>query len=129
VTPQSTIIPTPRYEYKILNKAQNKLFDMISVLVNTDEANGEAIAIEVKKSCSKKCTVDIYDDQKAFDLQNEYTALLGQSGTQSSDLTNWKKKNTVYLADHFIGSIDSDSESYQPFPFKDWYYKELKGQK
>lgn len=126
-SPIVTAEPTEKPTYMLIGKDSNKFFDTISVLVDEKETKSESIAFEVRKTCTQKCTVDIYNNKKAFDLQNEYTALMKKAGTRPEDLTNWKKKNTIFIADHFLGSIDSASDSYQAFPFKDWYYKELKG--
>lgn len=128
-TVQPTNTPAPKYEYKILSQKDNKTVENISVLVSAGEINGEAIAMEVKKTCQKKCNIDIYDEQKAYDLQMAYDQMMGNIDTPQSNLTSWKVKNYVYVGDHYIGTVDFETGTYSTYPFRDWYYKELKAKK
>ena len=128
-TPQTTNTPTIKFDYKILSRKDNTTVENISVLVSVGEINGEAIAMEVKKTCQKKCNIDIYDDQKAYDLVMAYDKMMGNIDTPQSNLTDWKVKNYVYVGDHYIGMFDFSTETYKTYPFRDWYYKELKAKK
>ncbi len=121
--------PTEALKYKILDKNENKVVENIFVLVEPGETNGEKIALEIKKTCKNKCNIDLFDDQKAFDLQKQYTEMLGKPETKPSDATEWKNTNYVFVAEHLIGSIDFETGTYKAFPMKDWHYEELKQQK
>lgn len=120
--------PTPKLEYKIISRVENKVDESISVLIKAGEANPKGIAEEVQNGCKKKCNVTLYDDKKAFDLDAEYTKMLSYDYTvQQRD--DWKKKNTVFLADHMVATVGYSFGPYKEYPLKDSYYKELKGEK
>lgn len=115
-----------QYQYEVLSKRDNGNVENADVLVTSGETNGEAIALEVKKTCKKPCNINIYDDKKAFDLQTQYDEMMCDSSTQSSDLQTWKEKNYVFVGDHLIGYMEFSADAYDEYPYKDWYYKELK---
>ena len=118
----------PAFEYEILARVENKADENISILIKPGETNPEGIAEEVQKSCKKKCNVTLYDDKKAFDLDAEYTKMLSYNYTVEQRET-WKKKNTVFLADHMVATVGYAFGPYKEYPLKDSYYKELKGEK
>lgn len=129
VSTNSPVYPTdvPRqYKYEILDKNENKTVDNYKVLINPGD-DGKAIAMEVKKGCNKPCNIDIYDDKHALELQREYDAMMGTLDTQPQELQAWKLKNYLFVADHLVGYVDFESGSYQEYPYRDWYYDELKG--
>lgn len=119
----------PKYNYQVLSRQDNKTVENIAVLISSGDMNAEAIAMEVKKTCKKPCNIDVYDDQKAYDLNAQYDKMMGESTTQPEDLTAWKQANYAYVGDHLIGSVDFETGSFNDYPFRDWYYKELKGEK
>ena len=111
--------PTPKLEYDIIDRVENKLDENISVLIKPGETNPKAIAEEVQKSCKKKCNISLYDDKKAFDLDAEYTNKMLSYNVTVAEREAWKKKNTT-VGDSF--------GPYSEYPLKDSYYKELKGE-
>ena len=128
--PSATEAPVAsKYSYQVLSRQENKTVENIAVLISSSDTNAEAIAMDVKKTCKKPCNIDVYDDQKAYDLNAHYDKLMGESTTQPEDLTAWKQANYVYVGDHLVGSVDFETGSFNDYPFRDWYYKELKGEK
>jgi hypothetical protein len=111
--------------YELLSRKDNGSVENISILVPA-AAEGEASAKDVKKTCKKMCNIDVYDDKKAYNLNAQYDEMMGRPTTLSSDLTAWKEKNYVFVGDHYVGSIMFEDESYNDYPFRDWYYRELK---
>lgn len=121
--------PTPKLEYEILARVEDKTDENISVLIKVGETNPKGIAEEVQKSCKKKCNVTLFDDKKAFELDAEYTNKMMSYDVTVAQREAWKKKNTVFLADHLVATVGYSFGGYSEYPMKDWYYKELKGEK
>ena len=119
--------PSPKYEYEELSRITDKVDENISVLIKPGEPDPQGLAAEVQKTCKKQCDISLYDDKKAFELNDQYDKMMGTSGTTPSDLQDWKKKNYVFVAEHLIGQVGYSFGPYDDYPFKDWYYKELKG--
>lgn len=123
------VSPTPKLEYEIIERIEDKTDENISVLIKSGETNPESIALEVKKSCKKSCNISLYDDKKAFELESQYSKLIS-----SDAMTKWKKENYVFVAEHLVATVGyGNTENwgfgpYSEYPFKDWYYKELKGE-
>ena len=112
--------------YEIVDKKDNGNVENYKVLIKTGY-DAKATIVEVKKECKKPCNIDIYDDRQALVLQKEYDAMMGTLNTKPQDLQTWKQKNYVFVADHLVGYVSFDTGDYQEYPYKDWYYKELKG--
>lgn len=108
--------------YKIEDHDVNARVENFSVVM-TPGQDGEAVALDVQKQCVKDCNIFVYDDYDAFIFQEEYDSI-----SEPSELEEWKKRHYVYVADHLVGSITFDTKMYDDYPFRDWYYKELKGQ-
>lgn len=121
--------PTPKLEYEILARVEDKTDENISVLIKAGETNPKGIAEEVQKSCKKKCNVTLFDDKKAYELDSEYTNKMMSYDVTVAQREAWKKKNTVFLADHLVATVGYSFGDYSEYPMKDWYYKELKGEK
>lgn len=115
-------------KYRELSRKENKTVENIAVLINPNES-AQMISSDIKSTCKKPCNIDVYDDQKAYDLYSQYDSMMGDISTNPEDLTKWKQENYVYVADHLVGSIDFETGSFTEYPFRDWYYKELKGEK
>jgi hypothetical protein len=124
------VSPTPivTFEYEILSRVEGKSDENISVLIKPGETNPKGLAEEVQKSCKKQCNISLFDDKKAFELDAEYTNMLSYEFTVA-DREAWKKKNTVFLADHLVATFGYTFGPYSEYPLKDSYYKELKGEK
>jgi hypothetical protein len=74
------------------------------------------------KQCMKPCNISIFDTTQAAESDKEFRNL---STPEKQD--TWKKRNYVYVADHFPGMMTFDSEGYLfYYPYKDSYYNELK---
>jgi len=121
--------PTPKLEYEIISRVEDKVDENISVLIKVGETNPKGIAEEVQKSCKKKCNVTLFDDKKAYDLDSEYTNKMMSYDVTVAEREAWKKKNTVFLADHLVATVGYSFGPYSEYPLKDSYYKELKGEK
>lgn len=108
--------------YEILSQEELSNVENYNLLVkNSSEAKSSAEV--VKKSCKKACNIAVYDDKKAYDLEMEYKKL-----TDQKEIDAWKKTNYIFVADHLVGSIDFETGTYKEYPYRDWYYKELKGE-
>lgn len=121
--------PAPKLEYEILARVEDKADENISVLIKAGETNPKGIAEEVQKSCKKKCNITLFDDKKAYELDSEYTNKMMSYDVTVAQREAWKKKNTVFLADHLVATVGYSFGDYSEYPMKDWYYKELKGEK
>lgn len=120
--------PSPKLEYEVLDRVENNLDESISVLIQPGETNPKGIADEVQKSCTKKCNISLFDDKKAFDLDAEYTNKMLSYDVTVADREAWKKKNTVFLADHLVATLGDSFGPYTEYPLKDSYYRELRGE-
>lgn len=118
--------PTPKLEYEIIARIEDKVDENISVLIKPTESNPRAIADEVQKSCKKKCNVTLYDDKKSFDLDAEYTNKMLSYDVTVAEREAWKKKNTVFMADHMVATVGYSFGEYKEYPLKDSYYESLK---
>jgi len=117
-------------KYEVIKKEDSKLADNIWVLIEPD-VDGEKATRAVKENeCSKPCFIQIFDDKQAYLKDLEYNLLLGSGRPNvQDDLTAWKVKNYVFVADHLVGwMLLNDSDEYNAYPMRDWYYDELKNQ-
>lgn len=74
------------------------------------------------KDCKKQCNISIYDDRSAINLDLAYKKL-----TSLEEQNNWKEKNYIYVADHLLGFLEFEGNGiFFYYPYKDWYYKDLK---
>lgn len=125
--PQDSPTPTARqYAYDVVEKQENKLVTNYKVLILVG-ADAKAILMDVKKTCTKDCNISVYDDKKALQLEQEYDKLMSTLDTKPEQLTAWKKNNYVFVADHLVGYMSFDTNTFQSYPYKDWYYKQLTG--
>jgi hypothetical protein len=119
---EAPIESAQKLNYKIEDHEVNARVENFSVVM-TPGQDGEAVALDVQKQCVKDCNIFVYDDYDAFIFQEEYDSI-----SEPSALEEWKKRHYVYVADHLVGSITFDTKMYADYPFRDWYYQELKGQ-
>lgn len=130
--PTSTPIPITKnkVDYEIVSSEKSKAVENYWLLLKSEDRSKQTLEEFArgftKEKCGKECTVSLYDDIKALNLDRDYYMLTGTLSTKPEDLENWKKKNYVYVADHLIGYLSFDI--YQEYPFKDWYYKQLIGE-
>jgi len=123
------VSPTLKYEYEILSRVEGKIDETISILIKVGEVDPKGIATEVQKSCKKQCNITLLDDKKAFELDAEYTNKMMSYDVTVAEREAWKKKNTVFLADHLVATVGYSFGPYAEYPLKDSYYRELKGEK
>ena len=123
------ISPTLKHEYEILSRVEGKTDENISILIKVGEADPQGIASEVQKSCKKQCNISLFDDKKAFELDAEYTNKMMSYNVTVAEREAWKKKNTVFLADHLVATVGYSFGPYAEYPLKDSYYRELKSEK
>lgn len=121
--------PKPAFEYETLARVEDKTGENISILIKPGEPNPKGLAEEVQKSCKKKCNITLFDDKKAFELDAEYTNKMMSYDVTVAERETWKKKNTVFLADHLVATVGYSFGAYSEYPLKDSYYRELKGLK
>lgn len=129
----TTPTPSPEADYGEffqvkVNRDRGNVINYKLLIKPDDEFLAEDIADSFYKKCSKNCTIDIYDDEKALNLHEAYDLMYMKSETTSQDLKTWENKNYVYVADHYVGRIDFDTKMFNDYPLKDWYYKELGGE-
>lgn len=132
----SSVIPTPTptpeadysefFQVKI-NRDRGSVINYKLLIKPEDEFMAEDIANFFFKKCTKNCTIDIYNEEKALNLAEDYDQRYMKSETTPEDLKTWEKKNYIYVADHYVGRIDFDGKFYNDYPLKDSYYKELGG--
>lgn len=126
---QPTEMPQSQFEYELLAVVEGKTDQNVSVLIKVGEPNPKGIAEEIQQRCTKQCNISLYDDKKAFELDAEYTNKMMSYDVTVAQREAWKKKNTVFLADHLVATVGYSFGDYSEYPMKDWYYKELKGEK
>jgi len=115
-----------KLNYEILSIEENKVIEHIAVLVEKTEMQGEAIAMEVKKTCKKPCNIDIWNSREVYASYKQYENLSGDSKMPLTQIEQHKEQNYVKWGDSLIGSIDFETNSYNDNPLQDWHYKELK---
>lgn len=111
-------------DYEVVGSEELSTVENYWVLVKsgqTKEALEDFIREFKKDKCKKPCNVSLYDEKRAAELDIEYKKLTTMEAQNS-----WKEKNYIYVADHLVGWMSFDSDSYWEYPYKDWYYKELK---
>ena len=122
--PTQATIPTemPKPKYEVKKHEVKATVENFEVLIQPG-ADGKAVAKDVQKTCQKPCNIYIWDDEKALNLQLDYDKM------DVPERTAWTKKNYVFVADHLVGNVEFElPDNYDEYPFRDWQYKELKGQ-
>ena len=142
VTPQTletpTVSPFP-YSYTIINKVSKpgglsmagtpiEPLENFDILISaSDINNAETIAKDVLNNrCTTKCNIGIWDDKKAWQIESNNELEIATSAWTNEQFEAWEKQNYVYIADHLIGWIEFESETYLSYPYKDLRYNQLK---
>jgi hypothetical protein len=72
------------------------------------------VAIDIKKNnCKKQCNISLFDNKKAYETDRNKVGKLAS-------------KDYVFVADHLIGYLEFSTDAFLYYPYKDWYYDELK---
>lgn len=144
-TPSSTLITTAKVEkkqlsptftpaakqtdYEIAYYENNKTVENYWLLIPTADKPRqyfEDLVINFKKDkCKKPCSVSLYDDNRAIGLDREYSKLTSTFASQQ-EIDSWKKQNYVFVANHLVGMMTFDADSFWGYPYMDWYYDSLK---
>jgi len=101
----STIVES----YKLLDKETLSLVQNIDVLLlstDTSEAFITSLITDIeRKECSKDCNIMVYDNEEAFNYQEEYDSFYSFSLSVEEfqiKTKEWDKKNYVFVAGHFL---------------------------
>lgn len=117
--------PKPVAYEKLSYKDNGNVENFSYLYTGSDKSkeNLEKISREIKsKECKKQCNISLFDDKKAFELDQNYSKL-----TSQAEINSWKEKNYVFVAEHLLGYLEFEGDgTFIYFPYKDWYYKELK---
>ena len=70
--------------------------------------NGKAVAEKVEEICKWSCSVDIFDNRRAFSLHERYKTM-----------GPWADDDYLFVAEHYVGRIYFESGTYVKYPFKD----------
>lgn len=114
--------------YEVVKKENGQTVENVDVLIKPGEPEPQKIAEKVKKECKKPCNISLYNDRKAFELQDQYDQMMSALDTKPSDLDNWNSKNYIYVANHLVGYMEFSQGLYNEYPLKDSYYEEMKSE-
>jgi hypothetical protein len=118
---------SPLYERLGYRDSKNvEIFYYLYTLPDKSQDVLQVAAVERRLAdCKKACIVNFYDDKKAYDLDMQRLTI-----TSKNVMEEWNKKNYIYVADHYLGyQGPSVVDTFAYYPFRDWYYKKIKGQK
>ena len=112
-------------EVELINYEELKLvenYDYLLLSQDKTEENIKRIGLELKKmKCKKSCNISLFDDKKAYDLNEDEINYFGEA------LKQWDRENYVFLADHLVGFLDFETGDVEYYPLrKDLMYNEIK---
>jgi hypothetical protein len=116
-------------EYEIIQKGEALGEESYLVLVSSqDAATLNQIALNIKKEeCRNPCNVYLFDDRQAISTYLEYDKMMKNKNTTSEERYKWNKENYIYVADHYVGTMNYSEDSFfTSYPNRDSYYKALK---
>ncbi len=116
-------------KYEVIQKGEALGVESYLVLVTSnDPAAVNQIALNVKKQeCKMPCDVHLFDEKQAIFTYLEYDKLMKNRETTSEQRDKWNKENYIYIADHYVGTMNYSADSlFSSYPNKDVYYKALK---
>lgn len=120
---QPTSSPTEVSQLNYENRPTVENYAFLFTGTDKSESHLKEVLQQIKEEkCKKQCNVDLYDDKQAYELDKQYRDL-----GSLEEMTEWKNKNYVFVADHLVGDIMFDEFSY--YPMKDSFYEEKKQQK
>lgn len=132
-TPKPTETPKPKEapkqeEVQKLGYEESKTVENFFYLFLGNEKskeNLERIAKDIKtKECKKPCNISLFDDKRAYELDRERSNL-----TTKEAIDAWNNKDYIYVAEHLLGQLTFDTDTFLYYPLKDWFYEELKSKR
>lgn len=109
-------------ELKYHDAGNIESFSFLYTGYDKSEEKLKKLALEIKsQKCKKECNISFFDIKSASDLDDAYTKL-----TTITEQNAWKSKNYVFVAEHLLGYLEFSTNEFLYYPYKDWYYKELK---
>lgn len=82
----------------------------------------ETVAHGLKRFCHHPCTINFYDTKQAYSIDRERVMI-----TSPAKMTTWNEKYYVFVADHYLGYLNSQTYStFAYYPYKDLYYASRK---
>ena len=107
--------------YAILNHEDKGSVENYYALIDPKNDNAaETIAKEIKTNCQKKCNISIYDDKEAYALDKQ------AMDNPLIETNSWDQQHYIFLADHTIGSMEFEENTYISYPYRDSTYETLK---
>lgn len=125
-------INSQNLSYEVVQKGEALGVESYLIFVlATDPAIVNQIALNVKKQeCKNPCNVYLFDEKQAIITYLEYDKLMKNIGTTPEQRDAWNKENYIYVADHYVGTMNySDDSFFTSYPNRDAYYKTLKEHK
>lgn len=90
------------------------------LLIKTDDLSKENIEVVAKKIkgtvCSMPCNISIYDDPRAYEIEQEKNKLTNLEKYQEAIAL--EQKNQQFLAEHIVGFLGFDGDIFLYFPNK-----------
>lgn len=127
-TPEPTS-PTLEVIHKETNRMPIGVLENIYAYVPPETASkAEEITFAFQKNqckTSEGCNLWVFDNKAALELSYEFDQHYGNSTLEEN--AEWNQQHYIFVADHFIGGISFDAADFwQDYPYKDFYYDELK---
>lgn len=126
---QNTQLDSQNLKYEVIQKGEALGIESYLILVSSnDPATVNQIALNIKKQeCKMPCNVHLFDDKEAITTYLEYDKLMKNRETTSEQRDNWNKEHYIYVADHYVGTMNfTDDSFFTSYPNRDSYYKALK---
>ncbi len=80
------------------------------------EAEVEQLARDIKAGvCDRDCNISLYDDRKAYVLEQERKKLAGDFNTMGQ-VPQWDKENAKFLGEHVVGFLEFSSDEFLYYP-------------
>jgi hypothetical protein len=111
-------------EVELINYEELKLVENYDYLLLVEDKSKENIVKIVTNleriMCKKSCNISLFDDKKAYDLNEEEINYSGEA------LEQWNRDNYVFLADHLIAFLDFEFDDVDYYPLRDSMYEDIK---
>lgn len=123
----ATVYPTlaPNLVQKLWSRKTGSIDNLYFLyrIADTSETTLTKVAFSLRQEyCKTLCIINLYDEKAAFDRDVERITI-----TSTPKMTEWNKKNYVFVADHYLGYLDAVHDAkFTYYPFHDSYYKHVK---